>query len=381
MRSPSPAAAVYRSIEAIPAADWDRCFPGDPEGWDFYRAVEDAGPPGFEWRYIALLEDGQPVAVAPVFLTRYRLDTTVQGPLRRITEALARALPRLMTLNLAALGSPVAEQCHLGFAPEVADERKPAMLDHLLDAFEDLATAENCGLTAIKDAGEADMPSWRSFAARRGYQAMPGLPTGVLKVPPGGLDAYLATLSRATRKDLRRKLRARESLRVERRHAIDDIVAEVGALYEETVAHSAMQFEHLPSDYFAAVLRRLAPAASMVLYWANERLVAFNLMIETPTRLVDKYIGMHYPAVRRYNLYYLSWLENVAYCAERGIGTYQSGQAFYGPKLRLGCRLSPNWLMFRHRRPALNAIFRLVAKLVRLDRFDPAIARLMEEHA
>ena len=381
MRPPSPAVAVYRSIEAISPAAWDRCFPGDPEGWAFYRAVEDAGPPGFDWRYIALLEDGQPVAVAPVFLTRYRLDTTVQGPLKRITEAIGRALPRLMTLNLAALGSPVAEQCHLGFAPHVPDPRKPALLEQLLDAFEALAEAERCGLMAIKDASELDMPLWRQVAGRRGYQPMPGLPTGVLKIPSGGLEGYLATLSRATRKDLKRKLRARDGLRVERRHAIDDVVAEVGALYEETVANSELQFEHLPPDYFAAVLRRLAPAASIVLYWAEDRLVAFNLMIETPTRLVDKYIGMHYPAVRRYNLYYLSWLENVVYCAERGIGTYQSGQAFYGPKVRLGCRLSPNWLMFRHRRPALNAVLRLVARVVRLDRFDPEVARLMEEHA
>ena len=378
MTAPPVTAAVFNSIEEIDPAAWDRCFPGDPEGWAFYRAVEDAGPPGFAWRYLALIENGAAVVLVPAFLTAYDLDTTLQGPLKRVTRSLTRMLPRLMTLNMASLGSPVAECCHLGFAPHVPDDRKPALLALLLDSFEALARQERCGLMAVKDIPTGQMTLWKGVADGRGYQAMPGLPTGLLALPRGGVDGYLGMLSRATRKDLRRKMRSRPEIRVERRHCIDDLVGEIGALYAETVAHSELQFEHLPPHYFAAVLRRLAPVAHVALYWAQDRLVAFNLLLETPDRLVDKYVGMHYPVVRHYNLYYLSWLENVAYCADRGIGLYQSGQAFYGPKVRLGCHLRANWLMFRHRNPVVNGLLRLVARIVRLDRFDPEIARLME---
>ena len=109
--------------------------------------------------------------------------------------------------------------------------------------------------------------------------------------------------------------------------------------------------------------------------------MAFNLLIETPERLVDKYIGLHYAAVPEYSLYFLSWLENVAWCSDHGIPVYQAGQGFYGPKVRLGCRLAPNWLHFRHRKRWINALLRLVAKIVSLDRFDPEIARLVAEQA
>ncbi|GGH19040.1 hypothetical protein GCM10007036_21640 [Alsobacter metallidurans] len=377
MRRPSATTTIERSIAAVAREDWDRCFPGEAETWAFYRAVEEAGPPGFDWRYVVLRDQGEVLAVVPAFLTRYELDTTVQGGLKRITRMLSRALPWLMTLRLAALGSPVAERCHIGFAPTAPPERQPELLALMLDAFEAMADAEGCGLMAVKDAGERDMPLWRRITDERGYQPIPGLPTGMLDMPAGGLDGYLATLSRATRKDLRRKMRVREDLRVERRQCVDDVVEAVGALYAETVAHSDLQFEHLPPNYFAAVLRHM-PNATIVLYWAGDALVAFNLLIETPTHLVDKYIGMHYPAARRYNLYFISWIENIEYCAKRGIPTYQSGQAFYVSKLRLGCRLSPNWLLFRHRNRVINACLRVVARIVRLDRFDPAIASLME---
>lgn len=372
------AARVVPSIAEVDREAWDRLFPGDPEGWAFHRAVEDCGPPGFRWRYLLLESEGMLVAAAPVFLTRYRIDTTLQGPLRRATDAIGRFLPGLLTIELAALGSPVAESCQLGFAPEVAEVDRPVLLDRLLDGFDALADAEHCGCRAVKDAAQRDGALWTSAMARRGYARLAGLPTGILDLPPGGFDAYWMSLSRATRKDLKRKLRSLDELRVEVRDDIADIVTHLGKLYDQTVANSELSFEHLPHGYFQAVLARSAPVAKVVLYWHGDRLAGFNLLLETPDRLVDKYIGLDYEVSRRFNLYWVSWVYNVQYCYARGLATYQSGQAFYGPKLRLGCRLAPNWLYFRHENAVMNLILRLVAQIVRLDRFDPAIAHLVD---
>ena len=202
----------------------------------------------------------------PAFLTRYRLDTTVQGPLKSITEVLTRALPWLLTLDLAALGSPVTEVCHVGFAPDVPAERRVPLLQALLDGLEHLAEEERCGLMAVKDAAEADRGLWRPALEGRGFQAMPGLPTGLLAVPPGGIEGYLATLSRATRKDLRRKAKQRQRLRIEHRTNVDDVLDRIAALYAETVAHSDLEFEHLPPAYFAAccAISRPPPASCSI---------------------------------------------------------------------------------------------------------------------
>jgi hypothetical protein len=374
----STVAVVERSIRAFSPDEWDGCFAGDPENWAFYLASEESGPPDFEWFYVALRRQGRLLAVVPAFATEYRLDTTLQGFWKQVTTWLYRRVPGILSIRLMAFGSPVAEICHLGFSPGTAAEERPALMDALIDTLQRLARKERCGLIAIKDAAATDDGLWQAAAARAGFKRLPGLPTASLDLPVSSLDGYLRSLGRGTRKDLRRKMRAFDAIRIEQRHRIDDIVDQVAALYQETVAHSDLTFEHLPGAYFASVLSHLAPRASIFLYWADEGLVAFNLVIEGPGRLIDKYIGMNYAVVRKYNLYFLSWLANVRYCIERRIPVYQSGQAFYGPKVRLGCRLSPNWQYFRHRNPVANAVLRLLAFFVRVDRFNPEIGKLVE---
>ncbi len=80
------------------------------------------------------------------------------------------------------------------------------------------------------------------------------------------MDDYLATLGRNMRRDLRRKRKAFAGVRVERRRNIDDLAAEVYALYCQTVANSELQFEHLPQDYFppcCAIWSRTPPWCSI----------------------------------------------------------------------------------------------------------------------
>ncbi len=372
---------LHPSVDAIGREAWELCFAGEPENFDFYRACEAAGPPGFTWFYAVLSDASGPLAIVPAFGTRYRLDTTLQGPLRKISDRLHRIVPFLMELNLFALGSPVAEICHVGFAPSVPAGRRPALLQELVTLTRAEAAQRGYGLFAVKDAAEKDRGLWEPIAESSGFALLPGLPTASLDLPYASVDAYLATLGRNMRKDLRRKAKAFAEVRVERRRNIDDVADEVYALYCQTVENSELQFEHLPRDYFPSMLRHLGEGAAIILYFHGERLFGFNFVIETPERLIDKYIGMDYAVARDFNFYFNSWMVNVAWCIENGVPVYQSGQAFYGPKLRLGCRLSPNGQYFRHRNALVNKVLLQVARVVRLDRFDPAIADLAGEPA
>ena len=369
---------VETTIAAFAPEEWDRCFPDEPENWAFYRTCERAGPSGFFWYYAAAYEDARLIAAVPAFGTEYRLDTTVQGAWKSVTDRLYRLAPALMSLRLLALGSPVAEICHLGFAPEVAPALKPEVLTAMVEMMQNFGRQRRYGLFGIKDAPAVDEALWTDALASSGFTRLPGLPTAVLDLPYRTFDEYLASLSRATRKDMRRKIRAFEGIRVEQRRSIGDTEGEIARLYRDTLARSDMVFEQLPKEYFSDILDSVRPNSSIFLYWDKDELVAFNLVIEGNNRLVDKYIGMKNEAVRKYNLYFNTWLCNVRYCIEHGIPVYQSGQALYGPKLRLGCRLQLNWQYFRHGNAILNRVLRLVARFVRLDRFDPAISELVK---
>jgi predicted N-acyltransferase len=365
---------VFDSIARIGRAEWDALFPGEIETWDYYRAVEQAGLPGFAWRYLALRQDGALVALAPAFLTDYRLDTTITGGLKRWTERLARLAPRLMRIRMLCLGSPVSEICHVGIAPDTAPQRRQALLAELLAGLQRRAVEEKAGLIAVKDAPDGSPIDLACRAA--GLTRLPGMPTAVLPIDFPDMDGYLKRLSRVTRKDIKRKMRHGAALRVEARERIDDVLEPVMALYEATWQRSELRLEHLTPEYFTAVLRAMPGRALCFLYWQDDRLVAFNLVLLDGRRMIDKFFGTD-AASRQLNLYHVSWMENVRQCLAYGLGAFQAGQAFYGEKVRMGSRLDLNWQFFTHRSRMLAFVLRQASRLVRLDRLDPEIRGLM----
>jgi len=370
---------IADSIEAFSREEWNRLFPDELEDWNYYRAVEHSGLPDFRWVYFGVREGGELRAVIPAFLTDYELDTTVGGPLRRVTDALSRWFPRLLHQRMLGLGSPVAEQCHLGLAPDTPAPEQQRLLNTILTRAENFAREQCVQMFATKDSSAAQDALWAHAAKRQGLRRQPGLPTAYLNVAFANTDEYLQSLSRATRKDLRRKLKMAADVRVEWRGGIDDIADDVMRLYRSTYMKAQFSFEELTPEYFRNVLRELDGRASCVTYWLGAKLVAFNLVLHDGKRLLDKFLGMDYAVARDYNLYFCSWFENVRYCIEHHIPLYQSGQGLHAVKRRLGSRLAPNWLWYCHRNRALDAILALVERLARLDRHDPELAGLLKE--
>ena len=95
------------------------------------------------------------------------------------------------------------------------------------------------------------------------------------------------------------------------------------------------------------------PGAEYSLYFVREELAAFNLLVVKEGAMVDKYFCMNSMG-RKYNLYFLSWLENVRYCVEQGIALYHAGQGAEKTKARLGATSIPSLILFKHRRPAVD---------------------------
>ena len=361
---------VANSIEAFAADEWNRLFPGELEDWSYYRATERAQLAGFEWLYVGVRVNSELRAAVPAFITHYRLDTTLDGTLRRVVGALVRAAPGLLRPRMLALGSPVGETCHVGYATHSSQFDRLRMLTLILDGCQAHAATHGVQLLAVKDASDTQSALWEWALTARGMRRQPGLATATLALPYATLDDYLATLSRATRKDLRRKQRARSALRIEWRHDLQGIREDVVRLYRNTLKRATMQLEELSADYFESVLDELSARASCVCYWLGETLVAFNLVLHDTNRLIDKYIGMDYRHARELNLYYVSWMENVRYAIEHRIGVYQSGQGLPQEKLRLGSTLAPNWLWYQHRNRLIDSTMKTAERALGLHRQD-----------
>jgi hypothetical protein len=361
------------TIEAFSAEEWNRLFPGEIEDWSYYRATERASLAGFDWLYFGVRVEGELRAAVPAFVTDYRLDTTLDGTLRRVVGALARAVPTLLRPRMLALGSPVAETCHAGFAPGANAAECRRLFECILDGCEAQAALHKAQLFAVKDASDAQATLWDETLRARGMRRQPGLATATLRLPYASVDEYLASLGRATRKDLRRKLRARETLRVEWRRNLDGVRESAMRLYRDTLARADMALEELTPAFFDHVLAELGERAWCVCYWRGDALVAFNLVLRDDQRLIDKYIGMDYACARELNLYYVSWMENVRYAIEHGISIYQSGQGLPDEKLRMGSTLVANDLWYRHRNRWIDGTMKTAEHALGLHKHPVAV--------
>jgi predicted N-acyltransferase len=360
---------AHPSIDAFAPDAWNRLFPHELEDHQYLHAIERADIAGFRYLYFAVREDDRLLAAVPAFVTDYRLDTTVQGGLRRVTETLAKFFPRLLRIPMLSLGSPVTERCRVGFAPDSTPEQHAAWLDAILSHMETVAAKEKFGMLAVKDA-PLDEPVWQQVCPRHGLRALPGLPGATLDVPWSDVDGYLDSLGASTRKDLRRKWRAGAALKIEWHTDLAGIAEDVQRLYRETLARADLSFEELTPAYFENVLHGMPGRAFCVTYSEGERRLAFNLVLRDSERLLDKFLGMDYAAMDRYNLYHVSWLENIRFCIEHGIGVYESGQGLHGEKRRLGSALHANALWYRHRNRFADGVFARFEKLASLDRLD-----------
>ncbi len=104
---------------------------------------------------------------------------------------------------------------------------------------------------------------------------------------------YLKSLSRATRRDMRRKLKCRErdACRVARQHRRHP--RRRHAPVPPRPAHMRRsRFEELTPELFPRRAARTAPARRCATYWIGDRLVAFNLVLQTRTA-PDRQVSRH----------------------------------------------------------------------------------------
>lgn len=358
---------VLDTLHEIDKQQWDGCFPDEVESYDYLMAIEESAIAGFSFRYLTVWKSGLLESVAPLFLNDYSLDTTLQGVGKKLTSGIKNAFPKLLTVKLACIGSPCTECGLIGFHPQLDEQVKQLLFAEMLAYFENYAAAQACPLIGIKDIPEPFQQRFSKQFQRAKFSAVPGLPTAWLNIDFASIDEYLIRLSSSTRKDMRRKLPSLDRLRVEYKTNIDDVLPKIMTLYHDTRNRSEWQFEELTPGYFQGVLAGMPERSFCALYYAGDQLLAANLLIHDERTLIDKFFCMNSESGRAYNLYFLSWFTNIRFCLERGLIRYQSGQAYYENKLRLGSRLTRNTIYFKHRNMLAQGLLRFAAPLLAAD--------------
>jgi predicted N-acyltransferase len=374
---------VHASVTDIPREAWIRLYPSALHTWDFYRAAERMPAHGFSFSAVTVHEGDDLIAAAPVFRVEYRVDSALGDGFRKAGDWLERQASSMIIMPVLGLGSPLTDECEIGWDPELDANERAAAMGALVEGLADHAAETGVRVLVVKDLRDADRVWAEPVLEERGLSRVPSLPVAKLDLPFDNLDGYLASLSPKMRSDLRRKQRQSHELSTEFRDDIRGLEDEIEALYRQTRERRKASydlFDELPQGYFREVVSGLGGRAKVLLIWLGSKLVGFNLFIVERDRVVGKHMGMRYPEARDLNVYFVNWLAMVRWCIEQGIRSIQVGQSSYVLKARLGCTLERSWIYARHTGLVRGPLFRMLAPLAAFDRFDPDL-RLLGEKA
>lgn len=359
---------IHSKLVPVTDSEWRLLFPDSPDPVELVRLVEKSGFNGFAFHSLVVRQEDRPILLLPLFETKYHLADALGGMAGTVAGFVDRWIPDLLHIRVLGVGVVEGEWGEVGF-----DRTVPR--DVLKQGWKMAIES----LDALADGLCAKLLAWVNFTAQsgrmipmdmmRGYAGMPGVPCQVMPIRHDNLEDYLESLSKATRKDMRRKLRAAEAVTIMRPSDPGPWLDAIKVLYLRTFHSAEFAFGEHRSLYFDSVMKAV-PEAQYVLYLFDGQLVAFNLVVRREHVLVDKYFCMDLDIGRQHNLYFLSWMENIRYCMENKIPLYHAGPGSEDVKAHLKADSIPSEILFKHRNPMIQ---RLLASLRRWGAYSPKI--------
>ena len=368
--------SVFRSIGDLSEATQVRFFGTHWKDQRFLRAVEQTLTDDVEHACFYLEDEaGEPLALQPGFVVRQDLALGTPPALTRVVRALRTRWPHFLRPRMLMIG------CFAGEAHWPADAHSALAARALREGAELFAKQRGIRMITFK---EFPTHARDAFAEARGYARVPSYPGVRLPIAFASFDAYLETLSKPTRKNLRRKFRESAAVGgVEMQVTSEPSPAtldEIFALYVQVYERSTVRFEKLTRAYFATIAAELSDRARFFLWRAGGRLVAFNLCFVHEEILYDDYLGLDYAVAHDLHLYFLTFRDVLQWVIAHGLRAYYSTPLSYEPKLHLRFTLVPLDLYVRHTSPWMNPLYRRLARALGPISGDPLLTRFPNSH-
>ncbi|MBI3435496.1 MAG: GNAT family N-acetyltransferase [Proteobacteria bacterium] len=373
------------SVNVVSRADlgtcekWESVLAAECKDRRYYEIVEDTLHSEIVHRYIRVIDRmGTARAVQPYFILDRNLIEGVGATIKSAVGVVRRLWPRFMYMRTLVLGCMAGEGRLDGdlFSQDFAAPQ----LAHVLV---EQARAHHAGLIVLKEFS-AQYRRALDCLRQQGFIRLPSLPMTDLNIEYSSFSDYMETaLSRATRKNLRRKFKAAERAAPIELTVVNDLsanVEDVYPLYLQVYDRSNFHFEKLTPAFLCELGRRM-PDKTRFFIWRQEgRVIAFSICMVHGDTIHDEYIGLDYSVALDLHLYHYTFRDIVTWAMANGYKRYRSNGLNYDPKLHLRCQLNPLDLYARHTSPAINAVMQLVLPWLEPTHYDKNLARFPNYH-
>src|SRR6266576_225625 len=298
---------------------WKRAIEYKCKGHIYFAIVEDKlFQYDFEHHYLFLEDNsGQQRAIQPVFFVRQNLVEGVPGKVRSIVDEVRKIFPRFLTMRVLMVGC-AAGAGDLG----VSDENDETWMAKTLETgLLKYAQQNKASLIVFKDFYAQYRPVLAPLCSS-GYARMASMPMTRLLLRYDNWDEYFRTLSKATRKDLRRKFRKTERAPKIEMEVVSDIaplVDEIHPLYLAVHERSLLKFETLTKDYFRTIGQRMPDRARFFVWRQLGKIVAFSFCLVCEDKIYDECIGLDYSVALDLHLYFYTLRDIITWALEQGL--------------------------------------------------------------
>lgn len=353
---------------------WKRALRNKCKDHRYYEIVEETLECGFEHHYLVLQNrSGEVIAVQPMFFVRQNLVEGVPGKIRSIVDGIRKVFPRFLTMRVLMVG------CAAGTGDLGASDEKdePWVANAFQTILQTYAKQNQASLVVLKDF-PANYRSALDTLLSDGYVRIPSMPMTRLPLAYANWDEYFGTLSKATRKDLRRKFRKSERAANIEMEVVNDVVPLIDDIYPLYLAvheRSSLKFETLTKDYFCAMAQQMPERARFFIWRQDGKIVAFSFCLVCHDKIYDECIGLDYSVALNLHLYFYTLRDIISWALQQGLKYYYSNPLNYEPKLHLDCELVPLDLYIMHTNSLLNPIFRRVIKYLGPTQHDPVLQK------
>jgi hypothetical protein len=359
---------VNCALNSLADNQWAALFKDHPDTSETIRLLDQSGMDGIDFSSLVVRRGEEPVLLLPLFAAHYSLASTLPDPLRQILRALENVAPAVLKPKVLGVGFVEGEWGQIGINSSMPATTIESAMQGAVSFLEDIAEATDCQIIAFKDFTRKTAMALPASLKKR-YISAASLPFCQMDVDFSSGDVYLEHLPRKVRQDLRRKLRQAWAVRIEHSDDLGEHAGKAYELYSQLVERSELSFGVHNRLYFEEICRQV-PGAHYILFFIRDKLIGFNLVIDEGDCLVDKYIGMDAVDGRANNIYFLAWMEKIRYCTRRGIKKIHLGAAAEDIKVRLGARMIPSFVFFRHRNPLCHMV---LSKFAGLLSYEPAV--------
>ena len=349
----------------------------------FYNLLEPAGlinhfqehpPEGFSVVNLA--------SEAPAFSTPFDLLTTMDSATRLKLEALpfSHWWRRFLHPSTCFIGTTVSEYAPLpsSVTPDILVRGLLAgvVLHYPFVIIKDLPTEP----TLVGNTAYAYSQHLAEVCSKKGFVLVAGQALAYVPIDFASTEEFLLRLSRARRKNIRRKLKSASLLKIEAlpigdaRFQDAALLAVLYTLYLNVYWQSEIHFDLLTAAFFNTLLQDASSHGVVFLYYCQGKLIGYNICLVENDRLVDKYIGFSYPHARDYNLYTVSWFHNLEYALGLGLRCYVAGWTDPEIKRNLGAHFT----LTRHAVYVRNPLLRKI--LISFKRFFEADNQWQASH-